>query len=169
MKSVAKHLLLVSVVALSLAGCSQTHEDVPDGNDPVFTGTPSEYHALIRACFEENGIETFGDPDSVGFAVDGTVDRTEVEELCLEQIGRPALEDLSEEELNDRYQSRVEQWECLADNGLVVGEPITFETFVDDYRRSDPPQLWEPTFSSDTTDANGNHVSPSDLCARDTF
>lgn len=175
MKILSKCLIAVSCVALGLVGCSQS-EGSPDAtvNEsaevPIFTGTLSEYTELMRTCFEEQGIETFGDDASGNgsFSVDASVDVAEIQEICDAQVGVPAVEDLSEDVLQERYEARVEQWECLVDEGLVTGDPITYETFVDDYNRSDPPQLWEPTFSYEPDDSAGP-VSPSDLCPRDTF
>lgn len=161
-------------MALGATGCSQI-EASPDDREvasdevPVFTGTVSEYSALVRACLEEHGIETADDEQlgAGGFTVEWSEDNTEIRKTCEAQVGDPyGLEDLSEDVLRERYEARVEQWECLVDAGLVTGDPMTFETFLDDYRRSVPTTLWEPTFA--VTQVDGN-VSPSVMCPRDTF
>lgn len=170
-------------VALVLAGtvtaCASDEAPLPDSSaDPVaqgnvFEGTPEEYTLLMRACLEASGIQTrdlTGSNDQTGYSVN-IVDQNpeqvaEVSDQCRAEIGEPQTSGLSDAQLQERYDARVGQWQCLAGHGLVAGEPVTFETFVDDYRRSGEQSLWEPTAESALVDANGQPVSPSDLCPR---
>lgn len=167
------------VLAVAVTACTNDEASLqavsadPADEDNLFEGTPEEYSLLLRACLKESGIQTEDLTDSndqSGFSV-SNVDHTpeqvaEVSERCRAEIGEPQTSGLSEAQLRQRYDARVDQWQCLTGHGLVAGEPITFETFVDDYRRSGEQTLWEPTAESALVDANGRPVSPSDLCPR---
>lgn len=108
--------------------------------------------------------------DQTGYAISNEAHSIEqiheVMEICTEKIGEPQVQRLSETQLRERYDARVEQWQCFAERALVEGDPITFDTFVDEYRRSGELILWEPAAHSALTDSQGRPVSPSDLCPR---
>lgn len=178
-RRLAAGVFVALVLAGTVAACAGDEPTVPtESVDPVdegrvFEGTPEEYTLLVRACLEEHGIQTRDLTDSndqTGYSV-STVDHTpeqlaEVSDGCRAEIGEPQTSGLTEAQLQERYDARLEQWQCLVGHGLVAGEPVTFETFVDDYRRSGEQSLWEPTAESALVDANGQPVSPSDLCPR---
>lgn len=160
--------------ALLLSACSGTD---PEGasspsSGEFFSGSPEERVVLLRACFEENGVETSQPPgmaaDGFAYAV-GSVSPEELERirtLCDEEIGEPQISGLSDDELQLRYDGRVEQWECLVENEFTTGEPISFETFVEDYRRSGEQRLWEPTEGLEVRTVNGAPLGPTDACPR---
>ena len=88
-------------------------------------------------------------------------------EKCLAELGDPKMQDLSEQELRERYDSRVAQYACLAENGLVSGDPPTFETFIADYNRSGQKEIWEPTVGASTLERDGVLMGGTDVCPRD--
>lgn len=166
-------VLLLAMVVL-VTGCSATEDaaPAPSGSAADFEGTPAEYTTMLRACLEEQGVETYdmvGSEDPTGFMGSNDVpleQREAAYATCRAEIGEPRMEGLSSEELQRRYDARLEQWSCLTDRGLVGGEAPSFEVFVDRYERSGQTQLWEPTEGAATVDADGRPISPSDVCMR---
>ena len=162
---------VVSLVAVALfsatVGCSSESAEQSDDEAGVFTGTPDEYTELMMGCLEEHGIAT-QDEGANGFSFESSDEALEISQMCRESIGEPKIVGLSEDELRERYDARVEQWECLVDNELLSGNPITFETFVDEYERSGQTRLWEPT-SEVHIDSSGPPVNPSGLCPKDSW
>lgn len=122
----------------------------PAAAGQVFEGTPEEYAALTRACLEDRGLRTIDDPmgDEKGFGVDMSgLSAAEVEEAfdsCEQQVGIPKMVDLSQSELQERYDARVEQHSCLVREGYQVDPAPSFDTFVDEYQRSGQQSMWEP-------------------------
>lgn len=167
----------VAFASLLVAGCSNAVPDIEDEMTETsdsaaanaFMGTPAEHTVLMRACLEENGIETqdLSPADETGYTV-GTGGRSPEEfrlimDGCSAEVGEPPIGGLQEDELQNRYDARVMQFECLVREQLISGEPISFEQFVDDYQRSGQQLLWEPT-----TEAGGRgNLGPTDICPRD--
>lgn len=164
-----------------LAGCAAEDPEVtqspsasPSG-PRIFDGTLEEYTALERACYDENGLETQdlppGDPErgqGFGYSNAGkTLEEMQaISDRCEAEIGTPRMQGLSEAQLQERYDARAEQWSCLADKGLVTGDPPSFETFVDKYERSGQKVLWEPTEDAAEVTADGREVAATDECPR---
>lgn len=141
----------------------------PTNAELIFEGTPAEYTTLLRACLEDGGLTTADDltGDKTGFMIQAGDDeeRRVIVDGCKVELGEPKMSGLSEAELRERYDARVEQHACLVDEGLVDGAPVSFETFVDDYERSGQKVLWEPTLTaSDAPDGSGG---ASVVCPRD--
>lgn len=171
-----RYALLAAVTVLALSGCSDADDpdssDVSETSSEFFVGTPEEYTVLVRTCLDEKGFLTADNPGGApdGFAVavgdhaEGEV--TRASEECRAELGEPQMSGLPEDELRTRYDARVAQWECLVENDLVSGDPISFEVFVEDYNRSGQESLWEPTESAQTIEFNGIPRSPTDVCPR---
>jgi hypothetical protein len=137
----------------------------------VFEGTPEEFTLLQRQCLEDKGYTTGDDPlDGVGFTYElKGVDSEQLGaaiEQCAAQLGEPKMADLSDAELRVRYEARVEQFQCLTENGLTDGEPPSFEVFVERYNRSGQKELWEPTAGAATLTRSGVPLGPTDVCPR---
>lgn len=167
-------LVLALPLVLLLSSCEGSSPEDATSASPgeFFSGSPEERVVLLRACFEENGVETSQPPgmasDGFAYAV-GSVSPDELErikKLCDEEIGEPQISGLSDGELQSRYDGRVEQWECLVENEFTTGEPISFESFVEDYRRSGEQRLWEPTEGLEVRTINGAPLGPTDACPR---
>lgn len=166
-------LILLVALPITLLGsaCTQAGEQSQEEAIPIttyFQGSPEEYTTLFRSCLEEHGVETFDIGDKDGFAVISSESDayTEADAMCTEELGEPQMKDLPEDELRVRYEARVEQWECLVDEGFAEGEPISFDVFVEDYNRSSQLRLWEPTEGLEVKTINGVPVGPTDACPR---
>lgn len=176
-------LLSIAVISMSLVmtGCAIPNETTQpaavsspgaesSAPEKVFDGTPDEYIALLRACYEDRGILTEDVAGSSGtFSIDNTAvseeELMEVSDQCEGDLGKPAVSGLAETELRKRYDARVIQWTCLVDRGLVAGDAPSFDVFVDEYERSGQKKIWEPTETA-AIEKDGRPVSPSDVCAR---
>ena len=75
---------------------------------------------------------------------------------------------LTGEELQERYEVRMSQWDCLVEQSLVEGEAPAFEVFVDRYQRSGQKELWEPTFQMLMGGAEVPSSNPSEVCPSST-
>lgn len=158
-----KAVVSAAAVALMCASCSGLGGEVgqpsasetaasppPTSSGKVFEGTPEERATLVRACLEDQGLGTIDDPmgEAVGFGVDTSgLSPDEVDEAfstCDAQVGEPKLADLSENELQERYDARVDQHACLVSAGYQVDPVPSFDTFVDEYERSGQQEMWEP-------------------------
>lgn len=171
-----RRLALVPLVPLMCmqAACSTPEPPAPSNQETTryFAGTPEEHAVLLRACLEENGIETALPPNSPkdGFAItsesmaDENFERIMAD--CREEIGSPRMAGLSQDELQIRYDARVTQWECLVAEDFTAGEPISFDSFVEDYNRSGQIYLWEPTENLEPKIVNGVPQGPTDICPR---
>lgn len=165
-------MLVVGCVMYLLACTPKIANPAPTTELNIFEGTPLEFVVLVRGCLEDRGIVTEDDPggnktvylsDNTGMDADAAM---AVQEECYAQIGLPKMAGLSDVELRDRYQARVDEWECLADNGLVSGDAPAFDVFVDKYQRTGQKELWEPTFEVAPEVVAGMAVGPSDLCPK---
>ena len=162
-------------VAFSLVGCSASEPEISPSPSasPIFEGTPEEFTTLWRACIEGLGFATMdlssGNADP-GFGIDSEGRAPEeiqdANEKCWAELGDPKMQDLSEQELRERYEIRLAQYACLAENGLVSGDPPTFETFVSDYNRSGQKEIWEPTIGASTLERDGIMMGGTDVCPR---
>ena len=167
---------LLAVGLVLLAACSAPAPDgaVEPSGTGVFEGTPEEYNLLYRACLEERGIATADLPpgdEEPGFLIgtEGVTaeQREEARAECRDEVGEPKMENLSEGELRERYDARLEQYECLTANGLVSGDPPTFEVFVSDYERSGQRLLWEPAAGVPLIERDdGTMQGPTQVCPR---
>lgn len=144
----------------------------------IFDGTIEEYVTLERACLEEKGIKTMDlspdDPEwgqGYGVVPEGTTfeEREVSYDECEAEIGTPRMQNLSDTQLRERYDSRVEQWTCLVSKELVTGDPLSYETFVDKYERSGQKTLWEPTETAADVTKDGRDVAATDECPRGTW
>lgn len=106
-----------------------------------------------------------GTPAGLGLSYDA--DDREIAQSCYAEVGEAKIRGLTPPELRSRYDSRVVQFACLVERGLVAGEAPSFETFSDEYERSGQQVLWEPTADArNGTDDQGRTVGPSQLCPR---
>lgn len=173
--SVGLGVLVISVL-MALVGCTSTAPSPSPTNEraKIFQGTPAEWSLLFRSCLEDNGLTTADllDGDASGFMLsnDGVTEerRTEVTTKCRSEIGEPQMEGLSNDELHRRYESRLDQFQCLLKNDLISGSPMSFEKFVDEYNRSGQKQLWSPDQDASTVERDGILYGPTDICPRDT-
>ena len=170
--------LVVCITALLglgalLTGCGSPtgpeHDPLPSGpTTAYFDGTPEEYTTLLRACLAEAGIETVDGTTADGYLVSTEVanskEYTDASEACSTELGEIQVEGLSENQLRQRYDARAAQFECLVENALISGEPMSFEVFVDGYNRSGQRDLWEPTQGASSLPGQG----PSEVCPRTT-
>jgi hypothetical protein len=110
-------------------------------DDGVFRGTPEEYLAANRACFERNGIPTVDDPNNPsGFSVEPGGDDDlffEVDALCREEVGAYTEESVPEDYLERIYEHALRQRECLIELGYDLPAAPTYEQFSQD-RDFDP-------------------------------
>lgn len=113
---------------------------------------------------KERGVETFDDPLPGGFSYG--IDGREVARECYEQVGEPKISGLDDGELRTRYEDRVDQFHCLVKHGLMEGEPMSFERFVEDYRRSGETELWSPDLEAASVEVHTVGPGPTDLCPR---
>lgn len=170
---------LMIASSLVVNGCSRDDPAAAEPRSPsgprVFDGTIEEYTALERACYDEKGLATedlpSGDPEhGQGFTYSNagrTFEEIEaIDEECKAEIGVPRMQGLSQAQLRERYDARVEQWTCLVGKGLVTGDPLSFETFVDKYERSGQKVLWEPTEGAAEVAADGREIAATDECPR---
>lgn len=164
-------LLTTSIVACSTADQEEAQDPITSGEEVVFTGTPDEYFELMRSCFEDNGIETVDSTSGSGteFGYPATEEADTAEELCSSTIGEPQMQGLSEEQLRERYEGRLDQWECLAAEGLLSGEPMSYETFVDEYRRSGETEMWLPFLEVNEDAGEGDFIDTSGICVLETW
>lgn len=168
--------VLVLSLLVTLVGCTGAAPSPPPTNEgpKIFHGTPAEWSLLFRSCLEDNGLTTadLPDGDASGFMLsnDGVTEerRTEVTTKCHSEIGDPQMEGLSDDELHRRYESRLDQFQCLLENDLISGSPMSFEKFVDEYNRSGQKQLWSPDQDASTVERDGILYGPTDICPRDT-
>lgn len=170
----AFRLTIAAIVAIALGACGAdaSPEDSASAGPKLFEGTPEEHSVLRRACIEDKGFTTSNDPngapDGFGVSTDGKTQEELIAALeeCNELIGEPKMANLSEAELQERYDVRVAQFECLIDKGLIGGEPLTFEVFVERYNRSGQEELWEPTAEASMSESGGVPQGPTDVCPR---
>ncbi|MBX3104409.1 MAG: hypothetical protein KF867_05475 [Cryobacterium sp.] len=168
-------VLLGAIVGVILTGCTSSPppKAVPSATPAVFDGTPREYSVLWRACLDDLGFVTTdlspSDPGyGIGFGV--SIEGHTDEELdtankrCRAELGEPKMQDLSDSELRERYETRLQQFECLLDNGMIEGDPPTFETFVSDYNRSGQKELWQPALHATSIERDGVMYGASDIC-----
>lgn len=171
--------------AASLSGCVAVPA-VPGERPPLspadtaapsatFEGTPDEYTVLLRGCLEDHGVATANDlkhpnntttfviPKNGGMTDD---ERNAVITTCRDELGTTPMKGLPADELQARYEVRVDQWSCLLDEGLVSGPPISFDLFISDYERSGQRTLWEPTDGLQPVVKDGTYLGPSDVCPR---
>src|SRR5699024_4709292 len=120
------------LLAVATTSCASDEAPLPApsshdaGEANVFEGTAEEYTLLVRACLEEQGIQTQDLTDSndqTGYSV-SIIDHTpeqvaEISEGCRAEIGEPQTSGLTETQLQERYDARLEQWQCLVGHGLV--------------------------------------------------
>jgi len=170
MRRLVVHALILLGVATFLAGCGSPGEPEPTNRASAryFEGTPEEYTALSRACLAEAGFETLPGETADGYLVSTEVANSEefqaASEACGAELGEIQIEGLSDSQLRERYDARVEQFACLVENDLIEGEPISFEVFVDRYNRSGQKDFWEPTQGASSPPRQG----PTDVCPRTT-
>ena len=154
-------------LALSAGGCSgasaaSSSSDVspsvsgavaPSASAPskVFTGTPEEFNAASKACFEAAGYSVImpTDPtDGSAFTVDmtGHTDQEffDVVDACDAQVGTIDLRGYSDEQIRASYDYRVAEFECLVSNGWASGAPPSWESYRDDWRSSMGGAHWNP-------------------------
>lgn len=147
------------LVGLVLTGCtgvdgagepSAARSDPEEASVKVFEGTPEERVTLVRACLDDAGLRTvddpMGDPLGYGYSKAGRdpAEVAEIRDRCDAEVGVPKMAGLSEDELRERYDARVEQDVCLREHGYTVVDRPSFDRFVDDYERSGQQLLWEP-------------------------
>lgn len=151
----------------SASGGSPIVEDMRE-EEPIFAGTAQEYSAQLRACLEDNGIET-EDPepgqDPLGFSLSlrGFTDEEylAIVQECSEQVGNPYYDGMYEDELRRRYDARIRQFECFKENGWLAGEPMSFELFVADFEKSGNQSMWVPGLDIPAQEWS---KSPGDVC-----
>lgn len=174
-RAVMAALCVLGVAAVT--ACSSGPAAVVESSEPTaaaaaaeFEGLPSEWVELQRGCLESAGVQTGDEPsgDPTGFTVDTSTMAYEeyerVREECLAEVGQPPMSNLSEDELQQRYDARVEQWDCLVAAGLQSGSAVSFETFVSDYERSGQLRFWEPLEGADASEGE-----PVASCPRDAW
>lgn len=133
-----------------------------------FEGTLEEHVALMLGCLKDDGWDVTLESDGVTLGVDNTgrtdEELIEAQQACNEQIGQVQVQGLSETQLRERYEGRIEQFECLVENGLLEGEPKSFEVFVEDWERSGQERLWSPALDVPMELAQQGRLGPSQLC-----
>lgn len=167
--------MAAAVLAVALVGCAGNPAESPQASDVIkeFDGTPAEWTMLFRACIEDSGLQTADLPDGSkdGFMIsllNSTQEfRDQVTAKCRAEIGEAPMTGLSTDELQRRYSARVSQFDCMVDLGVVDGEPISFEKFVDDYNRSGQKLLWAPGEGISVTLEDGTRKGSTDLCPLD--
>lgn len=186
-----KSIVLASAFALVTAGCASDAQPAGSGDAPTnatetastappagtstapetvgyFEGTVEEHAALVLGCLKDGGWTVTLEPDGVTLGIDNT-GRTdeeviEAQQACYDQVGRIQMQGLSEEQLRERYDGRVEQFECLVENGMLEGDPKSFEVFVEDWERSGQERLWSPALDVPMELAQQGRQGPSQLC-----
>lgn len=140
---------LLCAIAIVLAGCSTSNdqsETTPAPESAEFVGTPAERLSAMKNCLERRGWSVqLGDQGGISIDLGGRTSDEYYEDQaeCSDEIGSPPMSSLSESELRDRYEWRVEQYECLVENDLAAEERMSFETFVDGYGRTGRA-TWDP-------------------------
>lgn len=111
-----------------------------------FTGTIEEYTVALQACMRDKGFETVPGEEpgqlDIGMVGHSDDDAFNAMENCRADVGEPNAH-LTREELRDRYEWRVRQFECLVEEGFVTGSAKSFESFVADYQRTGLAE-WDP-------------------------
>lgn len=157
---------VAAAILLGIVGCAGSSEQSsPEPSETVyFEGTVEEWRQLTIACLRDNGLVAEAGREDTEIMY-GSEDLTPAEsrdilDSCSAEIGYIQVEGLSEEQLRSRYDARVAQFECLKRNGLIEGEAISFESFVDRYNRSGQQELWAPSLEAD----NPPDMGSSDVC-----
>lgn len=105
-----------------------------------------------------------GDPTGYAFVSAGW-DEAELDSIydgCEAEVGEPPTTGFTDEQLRASYAERLDQFECLVREGLVDGDPPSFEVFLSDYQRSGQKSMWEPTEGARSRDNTG----PGNICYR---
>lgn len=84
------------------------------------------------------------------------------QEAGKDEFGHPQIEGLTDSQLQQRYEGRIEQFNCLVEKGALDGEPTSFEVFIEEDRRSGDRSLWSPARDVDMGIAA--QMCPSDEC-----
>ncbi len=150
-----RYLKLTVLLPLSLAftACSQEAEETSSKQvEEYFTGSPDEFWQLMIACYDEHGIESEQQGNSLG--VSSTLDTEDflpIQEECLSRIPpMPETEQLPEDQLRRMHSWRVEQYECMVENGYLTGQPLSFEEFMN--RVEEDNSLWSGLNELDSAD-----------------
>jgi len=142
---------MASASLLLLTGCG-SEEGSPEQPTATststheFSGSPAEYNDAMITCLRQLGWQVNETDDGgYGVALNGASDDEYFADQreCRDEVGAEPMADLSQEELRSRYDWRREQYECLIDNGFDVGDPMSYETFVDNYQRTGRAH-WDP-------------------------
>lgn len=141
-----------SSAAVDTATQSSPGPDVVQANSQAwvsttrFTGTQEEYVTALQACMGDKGFETVPgeEPGQLDIGMEGHSDDQvqEAMETCKKGIGEPNA-NLTRTDLQDRYDWRLDQFNCLVKAGYVTGSPKSFESFVADYQRTGFAE-WDP-------------------------
>lgn len=150
-------------------GLAEAAEQSQSAMSGYFEGTVQEHSVLMKGCLEEAGWKVdLGEDGTYGVGLAG---RTHEEldaahDACKAAVGQVQVTGLSEAQLQERYDSRAEQFECLVEAGWLEGEPKSFEVFVEEYERSGQQELWIPARDVDIEMlvATEARLGPSQLC-----
>lgn len=139
--------------------------------DEYFQGTPAEFTVQLVGCLKDDGWDVWLTEDGLGYDTD--LGGRSVEELqsaqssCMGEVGQVQTQRLSKEQLKERHEARVKQFECLVENGMLEGEPKSFEVFVEDWERSGQKEFWSPARDVPLEVAAQGRLGPSQLCPFD--
>jgi len=152
--------------------------EVDTADEPrVFEGTATEYTVQLRACLDDRGLRTQDpgpgeDPLAFSISMEGATNEEfiAITEECYSVVGSPYYAGMPEDELQRRYEARLEQFDCLVDLGLLTGEPISYELFVADFERQGYTTMWTPGAEVPLELIQGPPpVSPGDACPLGSF
>ena len=145
MRYVGRKLLVAPVLALVVlaGGCSSdgggepTTQSGSPGNSIDYSAMERDREAIQRAkvaCYQDNGIDSeLTSYGSVRSDMNGTLSREELRELSelcdqrLEEEGFVLRQERSEE---FSYKAWVDFHACMADQGIALGELVSFETYT---------------------------------------
>lgn len=140
--------------AFTLTACSggEAPETISEDASPSpavaveFVGTPADFMRAMKQCMERKGWETTdGTTGTTGYLVGNRTGEELISDSsdCNLELGPPPMTDVTDQELQERYNWRQEQYACLVEKGYEVGEEMSFNTFADNYLRIGYTE-WDP-------------------------
>lgn len=144
---------------LLLAGCTAGAQAAPPSTSTIGTGasgapisydgTKSGYLKALVQCLRDAGWDATFIHEGGQYSIDSGAPPSQTDayiadsDACVDRLGRPWAQPLTERRAREAYDTALATAKCLEKAGFPVSTPPSFATFYDDLRSTDRTP-WSP-------------------------